>query len=209
MKTYTFLKSGVAKNMLIFAATSLLLNNVSLFSQEVQTVFSSDNPTRFVWGLEAKTARVQKEYGTLCGAYIGAMFNSSVMAGVVGSLNMTHPSVNYGYVGLTVRYIYKPYSVIHLSGQLTLGKGSTKDYENEKSSLFDNFGNVYGASYYFIEPSANVDINLGEKTTLIIGLGYRHTTGMDPDSRYVSATHLSSKDLSGLTINVGAQFSLK
>ena len=209
MKTITILTSGFAKNILTLATASLCAVNVSLFSQEVKTVFNSDESTRFVWGLEAKTASVQNEYGTLCGAYIGTVFNNSVMAGMVGALNLTHPSVNYGYLGLMARYIYKPASIIHMSGQLTLGAASTRDYQNDKSNIFDNFGNVYGTYFYFLEPAVNSEINLGKKTTLVIGIGYRLAGGMNDNSPYVSSTHVSNKDLSGYTITAGVQFGLR
>ncbi len=208
MKTITMLKSGFVKNILTLTTASLFAVNFPLFSQEVHTVFNSDEPARFVWGLEAKTASVQNEYGTLCGAYIGTVFNNSVMAGMVGALNLTHPAVNYGYLGLMARYIYKPGSIIHMSGQLTLGAASTRDYQNDKSNIFDNFGNIYGTSFYFVEPAVNSEINLSKKTTLVIGIGYRLATGMNSNSNYVSSTHVSNRELSGFTITAGVQFGL-
>jgi len=131
------------------------------------------------------------------------------MAGMVGSLNLTHPRVNFGYLGAMVKYIYKPASVVHVSCQVTLGAGSTKDYENEKSNTFDNFGNVTGAGFYFVEPVINTEINLDNKTRLIVGLGYRLATGINPDSRYISRTHVSDKDFSGFTITAGITFGKK
>jgi hypothetical protein len=208
MKNFTQLKSGSVKNILTFTAAFLLTGNVLLFSQEVNTILQSDVSTRFAWGLELKTSYIQNEYGTQFGGYAVTMFNKSFMAGMVVALNLTHPAVNYGYLGLMTRYIYKPGSIIHMSGQLTLGAGSTRDYENDKTSMFDNFGNIYGTSFYFIEPAVNSEINVGKKTTLVIGLGYRLTTGINENSKYISSTNVSDGDLSGLTINAGVAFGL-
>jgi hypothetical protein len=107
------------------------------------------------------------------------------------------------------RYLYKPCSKIHMSGQLTVGVGSTRDYQNEKTSTFDNFGNVYGTAFYFIEPEVNSELNLGRKTTLVVGLGYRLATGINANSPYISSTHVSNRDLSGFTITAGVEFGLQ
>jgi hypothetical protein len=209
MKTLNYLKSESIRFSLALAIFALFASNVSLFSQEVRSVLSTDTVTTFNWGIEFKTAGVQDELSTQYGMYAGALFNHSVMAGMVISFNVTHPSINYGYMGLMVKYIYKPYSVIHLNGQLVLGAGSTRDYENEKTSTFDNFGNVTGAGFYFIEPAVNTEINLGKKTTLTLGLGYRLVNGINPDNQYISSTHVSDKDLSGPTVTAGIEFGLR
>jgi len=207
MKTLHYLKSF--RFSLTLATFLLYAGNGSLLSQEVRTVFSTDTVTTFNWGIELKTAGIQDELATQYGMYAGALFNHSVLVGMVVSLNVSHPTVNYGYMGMLVKYIYKPFSIIHMSGQFTFGAGSTRDYENEKTSTFDNFGNITGTGFYFIEPEINTEINLGSKTKLVFGLGYRLAHGINPDSRYISSTHLSDKDLSGATVAVGIEFGLK
>jgi len=209
MKTLTYLKSKSVTFSLTLVTFLLLAGNVSLFSQEVRSVFRNDTVTRFGWGIELKTAGIQDEFATQYGMYAGAVFNHSLMTGLVVSLNVTHPSVNYGYMGMMVKYIYKAESIIHMSGQFTLGAGSTRDYENPKTSTFDNFGNISGTGFYFIEPIINTEINLGVKTRLIFGLGYRLVNGINPDSQYISSTHVSDKDLSGVTVTAGVQFELR
>lgn len=207
MKTLHYLKS--IRFSLVLTTTLLFAGNVSLFSQEVRSVFSTDTVTTFNWGIEMKTGSIQDEFATQCGVYAGALFNHSIMVGMVGSFNVTHPTVNYGYMGMMVKYIYKPSSIIHMSGQFTFGAGSTRDYENEKTSTFDNFGNITGTGFYFIEPVINTEINLGNKTKLIFGLGYRLINGINPESQYISSTHVSDKDLSGATVTAGIQFGLR
>ena len=207
MKTLDHLKSKAIRFSLILA-TSLLLAG-KLFSQEVRSVFNTDEATRFSWGLELKTAGIQDEFATQYGMYAGAVFHNSVMVGMVGSLNISHPTVNYGYMGIMAKYIYKSASIIHMSGQLTFGAGSTRDYENAKTSTFDNFGNITGTGFYFIEPAINTEINLDSKTKLIIGLGYRLVSGINPESHYISSTHVSDKDLTNVTVSAGVEFKLR
>jgi hypothetical protein len=97
---------------------------------------------------------------------------------------------------------------VHLNGLFSFGSGSTKDYESEKSSTFDNFGNVTGARFYFIEPGINGEVNLNAKTRLILGFGYRLVYGIDRNSEYISRTHVSDSDLSGVNVSLGIRFGL-
>jgi hypothetical protein len=138
----------------------------------------------------------------------GILFNHSILIGVTGALNVTHPTVNYGYAGPMIQYTYKPNSLVHLNGLFSFGSGSTKDYESEKSSTFDNFGNVTGARFYFIEPGINGEVNLNAKTRLILGFGYRLVYGIDRNSEYISRTHVSNSDLSGVNVSLGIRFGL-
>jgi hypothetical protein len=147
MKALNYSESKSIRFYLILSVSFLLAGNVSLFSQDVHSVFSTDTVTRFSWGIELKTAGIQDEFATQYGMYAGAVFYHSLMVGMVGSLNVTHPSVNYGYLGIMVKYIYKPASIIHMSCQFTFGSGSTRDYENEKTSMLDNFGNITGTGF--------------------------------------------------------------
>jgi hypothetical protein len=208
MKTFNYLRSKTTKILLAIVAVLLLAINSSIFSQEVRSVFGTDTVTKYVWGIELKTTDIQNEFGTQYGMYAGALFNHYFMVGMVGVLNVTHPTVNYGYMGLMVKYIYKPVSILHLSAQFTFGSGATRDYQTEKSSLLDNFGNIYGTNFYFIEPEINTEVSLGNRTVLVLGIGYRLVGGINPENNYLSLTHLNNKDLSGITINAGIQFRL-
>jgi len=209
MKTRNYLKSNSIRFSLVLTTSLLLAGNASLLSQDVRSVFKDDIAKTFNWGLELKTAGIQDEFATQLGIFAGALFNNSVMVGLVGSLNVTHPRVNFGYMGVMAKYIYNSASIVHLSGQITIGTGSARDYENEKTSTFDNFGNITGTRFYFIEPGINTEINLTGKTKLIIGLGYRLVNGINPESRYIASTHVSDNDLSNITVTAGIEFKLR
>jgi hypothetical protein len=208
MKTSDFLIARTSRSYMILVIVLMIAENTATYSQETKTVFSADSQIGFVWGIELKAASVQNELGTQYGMYAGALFNHAVMVGIVGAANVTHPTVNYGYTGLMVQYTFKPNNLVHLNAQLTIGNGSTKDYETEKSSVLDNFGNVTGANFYFIEPGINGEINLGVKTRLVLGVGYRFVRGIDQDNEKISKTHVSDSDLSCFNITVGIKFGL-
>jgi hypothetical protein len=73
----------------------------------------------------------------------------------------------------------------HFNSQLLLAYGSTKDYENPKSSFFDNFWNISGTYYYLAEPGINLEINLRPNISLCAGISYRFVTGLNENSVYI------------------------
>jgi len=112
------------------------------------------------------------------------------------------------YLGLLCQYTYLPEELIHGSAQVLLASGSTKDYEMEKSSFFDNYGNITGPGFFLIEPAVNAELNLSLKTRLVMGLGYRMVSGLDEDHELISTTKVTNEDLSGLNFNIGVKIAL-
>lgn len=155
-----------------------------------------------------KVNSIQKETGTLFEIYAGALVNNSTIIALAGGMNISHPKVNYGYLGLLGQYTFKPEMLIHFSGQLLLATGSTKDYEQEKSSTFDNYGNISGPSYFLIEPAINAELNLSVKAKLYLGFGFRIVTGLDEDHELISMTKVTNEDLSGLNLLIGVKIAL-
>lgn len=100
----------------------------SAAAQETETVFGKGTEMSFAWGLDFKVNSIQKKTGTLWEIYGGALVNNSTIIALAGGMNLGHPKVNYGYIGLRGQYTFKPKELIHYSGQLLLGMGSTKDY---------------------------------------------------------------------------------
>ncbi len=171
-----------------------------------QTLFKSTVKVSEIWTPEVKINSIQGNIGTLIGFYGGAVFNRTFLLGISGGANLSHPTVNYGYFGGIGQYIYKPANLWHFSGQLLLAFGSTKDYEDPKSGLLDNFGNVSGAGFFLIEPGVNLELNISKRLTLVAGINYRFVTGLDENSEYVAITHVTNEDLSGVNINIGLKF---
>jgi hypothetical protein len=208
MKTLDLSRGRTFKSHLADIMVLLIVGTAPGIGQETKTVFKSESKIGFMWGIELKTSSIQHEPATQYGMYAGALFNHAVMIGAVGAANVTHPRVNYGYTALMVQYTYKPANVVHLNCHLIFGSGSTKDYENEKSNVLDNFGNVTGAKFNIIEPGINAEINLGVKTRLVLGIAYRHVYGIDQYSEYISRSHVSDGELSGFNFTAGVKFGL-
>ncbi len=187
---------------------SLILASVSLSSRAQETMpertlFGPDVRYTSVWSPEVRISSIQGKIGATVGGYTGVMINRTFMLGLAGAVNLTHPTVNYGYFGGIARAVAYQSKMVHMSAQMVVAWGSTKDYENPKSSLFDNFWNISGERFMMTEPGVNLEVNLSQGITLVAGAGYRFVSGIDPDNEYVDHTHLTSQDMSGVSFSIG------
>jgi len=171
-----------------------------------RNLFRSDVTVSEIWVPEVKFNSIQGKVGTLVGFYGGALINRNFLLGITGGVNLGHPTVNYGYFGGIAQVIVNPEDLVHFSGQLLVAFGTTKDYENPKSGVFDNFWNISGEHFQITEPGVNLEVNLTPGLTFVTGLSYRWVTGIDANNEYVSITHLSSQDMSGINFNIGLKF---
>jgi len=187
----------------------LMFFSAGISAQEqdsTQTLFKSTVKVSELWTPEVKINSIQGDIGTLIGFYGGVLLNRTVLLGISGGVNLSHPRVNYGYFGGIGQFIYKPANLLHPSVQLMLAYGSTKDYENPKSGLLDNFWNISGAHFFVMEPGINLELNLSTRLILVAGVCYRYVTGLNENDENVSITHVTNKDLSGLNFNIGLKF---
>lgn len=197
------------KGLVFVLITTFMVSTAAVFAQEqdtTQTLFKSSVKVSELWTPEVKFNSIQGDIGTLIGFYGGALINRSFLIGISGGVNLGHPRVNYGYFGGIMQYIYKPANLLHPSVQLLLAYGSTKDYENPKSGLLDNFWNISGAHFFVMEPGINLELNLSTRLTLVGGVSYRYVSGLNENDENISITHVTNKDLSGLNINIGLKF---
>ncbi|MFC1527488.1 hypothetical protein ACFL5D_01930 [Candidatus Neomarinimicrobiota bacterium] len=191
----------------------LLFTSSIIYAQETKTLMGPDTKISSLWGINLKTGSIQDDVGVGYDVFYGALFNRSILLGGIAGMNITHPLINYGYLGLLGQYTHNPDEVIHFSGQLALGAGSAKGYEAAKSSAFDNFGNITGPRFFFLEPGVNVEFNLTTKTRLVIGISYRYVTGFDGET-FVQEDYetddrkeysFSDTDLTTLNFNIGVK----
>lgn len=209
MKTRTTnRKINLTEGILVMMVILVCLS-AEVAAQEQDTtksLFGSNVKVSEIWTPEVKINSIQGDIGTLIGFYGGAVFNRSILLGISGGANLSHPRVNYGYFGAIGQYIYKPSNIWHCSGQLLLAYGSTKDYEDNKSGLLDNFMNTSGAGFFLMEPGINLELNLCPRLTLVAGVSYRYISGLDENNENVQITHVTNKDLSGINFNIGLKF---
>lgn len=209
MKTKTENQKFYQNSGLLFVTVILMfLSSIAdaQLQDSTETLLKSGVKINELWAPEVKINSIQGRVGTLVGLYGGALINRSFLIGLSGGVNLGHPTVNYGYFGGIVQYIVKPAKLIHYSGQLLIGYGTTKDYENTKSGLLDNFWNISGANFFLMEPGINLEINISTGMTLSTGLSYRYASGLNEYNENVQITHLTSRDLSGLNFSIGLKF---
>jgi hypothetical protein len=206
MKTRTK-NQKINLNEVIFVMVAVLIFlSTGAQAQEkdyVSTLSKQSGNVSDLWTPEIKVNSIQGDPGTLIGIYGCKLINKSFLAGICGGVNLGHPRVNYGYLGAIGQYIFKPENIMHFSTQLVIGYGTTKDYENPKSDLFDNFWNISGAVFFIMETGVNFELNVSEKLTLATGMSYRYVSGLNESDENVSITHLTSDDLSGINFNIG------
>lgn len=99
--------------------------------------------------------------------------------------------------------------MFHVSGQVIVARGTTKDYEDPKNGLLDNFWNISGAVFYITEPGINLELNLKENLVLVTGVSYRYATRLDPDNENIPITHVTNKNMSGFNVSLGVKFGKK
>lgn len=188
---------------------ALMLLSAGASAQEqrsAETLFRPDVRVAEILAPEVKLNSIQGDIGTLVGFYGGPLINNTFLIGACGGVNLGHPRVNYGYFGGIGQYIFKPEEMVHLSSQLVIAFGTTKDYENPKSGPLDNFWNISGASFFLMEPGVNIEVNISSKLILVAGASYRYISGLDESSDDISLTHVTNKDLSGVNFNIGLKF---
>jgi hypothetical protein len=209
MKTKNVNREKYSSRLACAVMFSLMLVSASVSAQESRpgrTLFGPDVTYAEVWSPEVKLNSIQGKTGTLIGMYGGALINNRVLLGFTGGVNLGHPTVNYGYFGGIAQVIAYPGKMVHVSGQLVVAYGTTKDYENPKSGLLDNFWNISGERFVMNEPGVNVEVNLSERVTMVTGVSYRFVSGIDANNEYVDITHVTSQDMSGINFNIGLKF---
>ena len=192
--------------MLVVLVSVLMFLSVNVYAQgqePVNTLFSDDLRITEIFVPEVKLNSIQGDIGTLIGCYGGVMVNQRFLLGITGGVNLGHPHVNYGYFGGIGQVVINPSELVHYSCQLVVAYGSTKDYQNPKSGLLDNFWNISGAPFFMMEPGLNLEMNLHSRLTLVIGASYRMVSGLSTDNENIAITHVTNEDLSGLNFNIG------
>jgi hypothetical protein len=212
MKTKTENRRMDRKEVLFAMIVTLMLLTGAVsaqYAEETRTLLRSDIKVTEMWTPEIKLNSIQGQIGTLVGFYGGALFNRNLLLGISGGVNLGHPTVNYGYFGGIAQVIANPGKVFHVSGQVLLAYGTTKDYEDPKTGLLDNFWNISGESFFITEPGINIEVNLSTRVTFVTGVSYRYVTGIDVTNENVQVTRVTNEDMSGINFNIGLKFMKK
>jgi len=210
MKTKTENRKMNLNGFIPALSVILIFLSTGTFAREnnpERTLLTRDIRLTDVVSPEVKFNSIQGDIGTLIGIYGGPMINNRLLIGACGGVNLGHPRVNYGYLGGIIQYVYRPEDMVHMSIQLVVASGTTKDYENPKSGLLDNFWNISGESFFMVEPGINLEVNITTRMKLVMGVSYRYVSGINSAREEIRYTHVTNKDMSGLNFNIGLKFS--
>ncbi len=210
MKTKTEKRKMSLNGFFISLSVILILLSKGTFAQEdnaERTLLRRDIVLTDVISPEIKFNSILGDIGTLIGIYGGPMINNRLLIGACGGVNLGHPRVDYGYLGGIIQYVYRPEDMVHMSIQLVVASGTTKDYENPKSGLLDNFWNISGESFFMVEPGINLEVNITTRVKLVMGVSYRYVSGINSAREEIRYTHVTNEDMSGLNFNISFKFS--
>jgi hypothetical protein len=192
----------MTRTAVLFA--SLCLVTHPAIAQE--TLLGADSDIRFTWGQDLRSMSIQDEMSTSLGFFMGASINRAIFVGATIGANVTHETVNHGYFGLKAQYNLMTDQAVHYGASLFAGMGNTKDYPQEKTSLFDNFGNTTGPTFTLIEPGAHVELNVSDVVRIFAGLSYRMASGLNEDDPLIATSGVTNDDLAGLSFNIGVKW---
>lgn len=150
-----------------------------------------------------KFSQMNETFAFLAGGKLGWIINSQYLVGVEGYWlvndvpgpeigGILQPDLALKYGGLSLEYLIMPQNTVHFSVATLAGMGSVAyDYSSVKDD----------DTYWVVEPSVNVYVNMTEYLKLGLGVGYRYISDTDlgglkgDDLRGVAAT---------LSINFGS-----
>ncbi|MFC2097474.1 hypothetical protein ACFLSI_03980 [Bacteroidota bacterium] len=192
---------SIIKSMIIVI---VLFGSTSLYSQEGSS--QSENKSAKTKTMKLKFQSIQGKTGAHLAVNHEVLATKDLIMSIEGGINLTHKSVNTGFIGLMGQYnIYKN-DKINFGPTLFVGIGSAKDYPVPKSNLFDNILNIFGPEFYFFEPGLSLEVKITENQAIVLGGSYRFANGIDENSYQLEKSKLRNNDLCGLSMSIGLKF---
>ncbi|MEM9672671.1 MAG: hypothetical protein AAF992_08745 [Bacteroidota bacterium] len=202
--------SLTSKSLLVLALVCTSVIGYAQDETEPKTLFNNPvslselgfyiNPIYQIGNLDEATAHIMGVRGgvmlspnlTVGGAYHWTLNNISPQSEVVDNLYM---DMRLG--GAFVEYTLWSNRVLHLTFPLMVGMGEVEmDWETD----IDTDTNPYGEeNFFFIEPSAQLEVNIMRNVRLHTGVAYRIVGNMD-------YRRMDQADINGLTGVVGLKF---
>ena len=188
-----------------------------LLAEETETLLGNDIEHGGYGGPIIKISPIRGKIGVLTGAKAGWIIDHRFVLGIAGYGLTTQnieadektesgkpKYVQMGYGGFDFEYIFKPYKLIHLSGNALIGGGgigySLKrcDYQDNEEFEMEEEKLEYDALFVF-EPGINVELNIVSFMRIQVGGSYRFIGGID-------SSNLKNSDFSSPNFNILFKF---
>lgn len=166
---------------------------------KVESMFSEIPTMCYVTRPGIQFIPIQNQVAGMIGLSSGVYLNQSFYIGLSGYANLTHSKVNTGIFGVEIEHTFNPEKLVHFGYNIFAGLGTVKDYYS-KTNLLDNFLNIFGTNYFFVQPSFILEINFTPATRITFGIGYRMVSGLNENSNEISLTKLKNKELNNLNL---------
>jgi hypothetical protein len=207
-KVTTSINKGkkMKKRMLVLIVLSVLCYPIIYLGQtkeveDSENLFSENSAVVYVSRPGMQFSQIQNQISGMIGISNGVYIHPSFYAGFSAYANLTHTKVNSGIFGLEIEHTFNPHKLVHFGYNIFAGVGTVKDY-HQKNNLFDNFLNIFGTNYFFVQPGLLVELNFNSSTRITFNIGYRFAGGLDENHADISLNKLKNRDLNNLTFSI-------
>ncbi len=202
--------------MKIITIVLIILISISGYSQEINTLFNSDNKEITFGGYGGpiiRASHVNGVFGIAIGGKGGFTINRSFTFGGIGIGYVSDYSfkgdnfagednvdlhIGMGAGGIFFEYVIGMQKAVHIAipvnlmaGGISISEKKNVDYDKKSDE------NVEDSGVFFLEPGINIEFNISKFFMPTLNIAYRFAMGS-------SLENLSDKDLSGF--HVGLEF---
>lgn len=184
---------------------------ISLFGEyEEETLFQGEIVHGGFGGPVVKFTQVKDEFGVLVGGRGGWIINHTLSLGGGGyglanqiagpeGLPYVEPILSLGYGGFEMEYICRSGRLLHSTVSLLIGAGGVGYVEGDKGCCLDREDKENLDSFFIVEPSFQVELNVSSFLRMDLGIGYRFVSGVETED-------LSNSDIGGPSLNLIFKF---
>jgi len=177
---------------------------------KMQTLMDSKTQAGYFIGPVVKFGEVKGKLSTSMGARAALLLDHHISIGLAGYGMMgrtvlaqvspdTTRYLHLGYGGAEIGYIFQPQKLLNFSANLLIGGGSVMWQDQNRYGYSMHNNSTWGSSFFAVEPSVGVGLNITSHLRLIVGASYLITNGL-------SETWISDKDVTGFEGSVGLLF---
>jgi hypothetical protein len=164
----------------------LVLLTLPVFAQEQTLIGVEDIENGIFGGPAIKVTKINGETAVLVGGRGGWIINHTFIIGgsgygLVTNVIANNPTIDrkfieVGYGGLDLEYIASSNKLVHLSIELLIGGGGI-GFKDNSDDIFSNHNAK--ESFFVLEPSVHVNLNVTHFFRIAGGVSYRYINGLE------------------------------
>ncbi len=210
----SFVRSSLLALTVACLATPLLAAPPDSTST-VKTIFGNEPFTSGGFGAPVlKVTAIDGQTSLFVGGRGGWVINKTFVIGGGGYGLVTHTpvsglpstSLQVGYGGGELEYIFASDEAIHASLMMLIGAGGAQMHADSLGGGMNNWerGNLASTTFFVFEPQVNVELNLTRWFRIGAGVSYRYTNGASMTVQQATINDVSLRGVAGvLTLKFG------